>query len=388
MSPVPRDHGLLVGTMGLEDDARVDFARLRAQRRAKVLSGMERHDLDGLILAGVGDVRYVSGARQLARSGVLPFAPVAVVVRQTGRVHLLSTWDEGVPPEIRHDDLYGLSWNPVNLATALAAIPGLRESRRVGTDGLTPMFAGLLSQLVTSAELVDAAPVMETARRIKMPDEITCLEVASAIAEAALSALEDALEPGISERELLGVYYECVASLGAPISPSESVCFATPTHGPVMFRYLASDRPIGDGELVVLAPGALYAGYEAALARTSVAGRSAPPGTADLATRCARSMDALLAACRPGNTGADLYRAWESAGNRESSVPLAHGLGLGAEPPLIGLGHGRDASIEEGMVLSVQSWVAEEGVGGCLEGATVRIGSTGPATITRCGRLK
>jgi Xaa-Pro dipeptidase len=388
MSPVPRDRGVLVGTMGLEDDARVDFARLRAQRRAKVLSGMERHDLDALMLGGIGDVRYVSGARQLARSGVLPFAPVAVVVRQTGRVHLLSTWDEGVPPEISHDDLYGLSWNPVNLATALAAIPGVRESRRVGTDGLTPMFAGLLPQFVTSAELVDAAPVMQSARRIKLPDEITCLDVASAIAESALSALEDALAPGITERELLGIYYERVASLGAPVAPSESVCFATPTRGPVMFRCVASDRPIGDGELVILAPSALYAGYEAGLACTRVAGRSAPSGTADLAIRCARSMDALLAACRPGNTGADLYRAWESAGNREAPGPLAHGLGLGAEPPLIGLGHGRDASIGEGMVLSVQSWVAEEGVGGCLERATVRVESAGPSTLTRYGGLK
>ena len=159
MSPVARDRGVLVGMMGLEDDARVDFARLRAERRAKVLSGMESHDLDALMLGGVGNVRYVSGARQLGRSGVLPFAPVAVVVRETARVHLLSTWDEGVPPEIGRDDLYRMSWNPANLAADLAKIPGLREARRVGTDGLTPMFAGLIPQLVTTAELVDAAPV-------------------------------------------------------------------------------------------------------------------------------------------------------------------------------------------------------------------------------------
>ena len=207
------------------------------------------------MLGGVGDVRYVSGARQLGRSGVLPFAPVAVVVRKTGRVHLLSTWDEGVPPEIGRDDLYRLSWNPANLAADLAKIPGLREARRVGTDGLTPMFAGLIPQLVTPAELVDAAPVMASARRTKTPDEITCLDVASAIAEAALSAMEKALTPGITERELLGIYDERIASLGAPMPPSESVCFATPSQGPVRFRHLASDRPIGEGELVVLAPG-------------------------------------------------------------------------------------------------------------------------------------
>jgi Xaa-Pro aminopeptidase len=387
MSPVSRDRGVLVGMMALEDDARVDFASLRAKRRAKVLSGMESHDLDALMLGGVGDVRYVSGARQLGRSGVLPFAPVAVVVKKTARVHLLSTWDEGVPPEIGRDDLYRLSWNPANLAADLAKIPGLREARRVGTDGLTPMFAGLIPQLVTPAELVDAAPVMASARRTKMPDEITCLDVASAIAEAALGAMEDALTPGITERELLGIYDERIASLGAPMPPSESVCFATPSRGPVRFRHLASDRPIAEGDLVVLAPGALYAGYEAGLARTRVAGNAAPAGTADLAARCARGMDALIAACRPGNTGADLYRAWENAGNPDPEVLLAHGLGLGAEPPLIGLGRGANADIEEGMVLSVQSWVTEEGVGGCLERGTVRIESSGPSALTRYGRL-
>jgi Xaa-Pro aminopeptidase len=98
-------------------------------------------------------------------------------------------------------------------------------------------------------------------------------------------------------------------------------------------------------------------------------------------------MEALLAACRAGNTGADLYRAWEDAGGVESPVPLAHGLGLGAEPPVIGLGRGAEASLEEGMVLSVQSWVAEEGVGGCLQRATVVIESGGATALTRYGRL-
>jgi Xaa-Pro aminopeptidase len=387
MSPVPRDRGVLVGTMGLEDDARVDFARLRADRRAKVLSGMENHGLDALMLGGVGNVRYVSGARQLGRAGVLPFAPVAVVVRETARVHLLSTWDEGVPPEIGYEDLYRMNWNPANLAADLAKIPGVREARRVGTDGLTPRFAGLIGSLVTAAELVDAAPVLTAARQVKTPDEITCLDVASAIAEAALSALEGALVPGVTERELLGIYNQKVAGLGAPNPPSESVCFATPSRGPVRFRHLASDRPIGDGDLVVLAPGALYAGYESGLARTRVAGDAGPPGTADLASRCARGMDALIAACRPGNTGADLYRAWENAGNQDPGVLLAHGLGLGAEPPLIGLGRGADATIEEGMVLSVQSWVTEEGVGGCLERGTVHVQSGGSSALTRYGRL-
>ena len=98
-------------------------------------------------------------------------------------------------------------------------------------------------------------------------------------------------------------------------------------------------------------------------------------------------MESLSAACRPGNTGADLYRAWEDAGNPESRVPLAHGLGLGAEPPVIGLGRGSDAALKQGMVLSVQSWVVEVGVGGWLERATVVIEAEGASVLTRYGRL-
>jgi len=298
----------------------------------------------------------VSGARQLGRSGVLPFAPVAVVVRETERVHLLSTWDEGVPPEIGRDDLYRMNWSPANLAADLAKIPGLRQARRVGTDGMTPMFATLIPELVTTADLVDAAPVMTGARRIKSPNEILCLEVASAIAEAALSAMKDALAPDITERELLAIYHQRIASLGAPMPPSEEVCSV-------------------DGESVMLAPGALYAGYESGLARTRTPDRM-------LASRCAEGMQALTDACRPGNTGADLYRAWQHTGYEDPALPLAHGLGMGAEPPLIGLGRGRDAVLEEGMVLSVQSWV-----GNCLQRDAVLVDSGGPTVLTRYGRV-
>lgn len=384
MSPVARDRGVRIGVMSMEDDARVDFGWLRAQRREKVFSGMETHDLDALILGGAGNVHYVTGARLLGRAGVLPFAPVCVVVRSTGRVHLLSTWDEGVPPEIERADLYPLSWNPMNLMASVAAIPGLRESRRIGTDGLTASSGTMISLLATSAELVDGGAILEAARRVKTDDEITCLEVAAAISESALSAMSAALRRGVSERELLGVYSEHVSRLGTPVPPSESVCFATGRAGPVDFRYVPSDRVVEDGELVVLAPGALYAGYEAGLARTFVVGSG---GLGPLGERCAAGMDALLGACRSGGAGADLYQAWEECGWGACSVVLAHGLGLGAEPPVIGLGRGRDAVLEEGMVLSVQSWVVEEGVGGCLERATVVIESGGPRVLTRYGRL-
>jgi Xaa-Pro dipeptidase len=372
--------------MALEEGGRVDFTRLRHDRRRAVFAAMDAAGLDVLVLGRPANVRYASGARQLWRTGANPFAPLCVVIRGTEKVHLLSTWDEGVPPEIDREDLYGLFWDPAHLIAALRDIPGFVPAHRVGSDSLTPFFGRVLRDLVPGIELVDASPDLAAARAHKTADEIAAIEVAVSLAEAGLAALEEALRPGITERALLGAYLEAVARLGAPTPPTESVVFATPRQGPVRFRYLTGGRTIAQGELVVLAPGALYAGYEGGVARTRTAGGAPSRAAAALADRCHRAMETLLDACRAGNVGADLYRAWESTGEPPTEIALANGVGLGTETPLVGFGRGADAVFEEGAVLSVQAWVADEGTGGFLLRELVRIGEDSPEVLTRSER--
>ena len=81
---------------------------------------MEAHDLDVLVLGRQANVRYVSGTPQLWVAGTRPFGPTCVLVRETGAIHLLSTWDEGVPDDIPHENLYGISWNPMNTIVGAA----------------------------------------------------------------------------------------------------------------------------------------------------------------------------------------------------------------------------------------------------------------------------
>jgi Xaa-Pro aminopeptidase len=372
--------------MALEDGGRVDFTRLRLERRARLLAAMEGTDLDLLVLGRPSDVRYASGARTLWRTGANPFAPMCVVVRRTGRVHLLSTWDDGIPPEIGHDDLFGLFWNPAHLIAALAGIAGLGEARRVGTDSLTPFFGSVLADIIPALELVDASGILAALRADKTADELACVETALTLAEAGLAAMEAALEPGMTERALLGAYVEAVSRLGAPTPPSECVAFATPRQGPVRYRYLASDRPINKGELVVLSPGALYAGYEAGIGRTRTAGAVPSAAAVALADRCRRATDALVAACRPGNTGADLYRAWEATGEAPAEIALGYGVGLGAEAPMVGFGRGADTMLRAGAVLNVQAFVGQEGTGGYFERELLRVGENGPEVLSRSER--
>ena len=312
---------------------------------------------------------------------------MCVVIRETEKVHLLSSWDEGVPAEIGHEELYGLFWNPAHLVAALGEIPGFAAAHRVGTDSLTPFFGRVLRELVPALELVDASPLLHRARAHKTADEIAAIEVAVAVAEAGLTALEEALRPGITERALLGAYLEAVAGLGAPTPPSESVVFATPRQGPVRFRYLAGERTIGQGELVVLAPGALYAGYEGGVARTRTAGAAPSPEARRLADTVPR---------RHG------LRWWGPAG---PAIPAPTSTGPGSRPanhrprsrwPTASAwaprrrwwasDAGPTRTCEEGAVLSVQAWVSEEGTGGFLQRELVRIGEDGPKVLTRSER--
>ena len=109
-----------------------DDRALRSGRRQRALDQMAAHDLDVLVLGRQANVRYVSGAPQLWVAGTRPFGPTCVLVRATGAIHLLSTWDEGVPDDIPHENLYGIAWNPMNTIVGAAAHRrcGHRPTRR------------------------------------------------------------------------------------------------------------------------------------------------------------------------------------------------------------------------------------------------------------------
>ena len=365
---------MTAGLMPLEEGGRVDFARLRGSRRGRLFEAMDASDLDALLLGRPANIRFASGARQLWTAGARPFAPGCVVVRSTGEVHLLSVWDEGVPSDVSHDRLFGLSWDPANLAGALRRIPGLVDARRVGTDGLTPLFASLLADVIPRGEIVDGTAALWRARTQKDEDEIACIATATAAAEAGLSAMVDAATPGTSERELLAVLAGSLAALGLPPMATESVAFVSSgSPGSPGVRHLATDRRIEPGDLVVLNPGALYAGYEGGLGRTIAIG---PPTDAQraLAARARDSHAGLLGACRAGSRGAEVLKRWPTA--------LVVGLGLGVEPPVIGVGRGGEDEVVAGSVLAVQSWTAEPAVGGILLRDVVLIADDGPQLLS------
>ncbi|MDT5145368.1 MAG: Xaa-Pro dipeptidase [Mycobacterium sp.] len=346
---------------------------LRTGRRERALAQMDAYDLDVLVLGRQANVRYVTGAPQLWIAGTRPFGPVCVVVRATGEIHLNSTDDEGVPDEIGHDHLYGLAWNPMTLIGVLEKIDGAATARRVGTDAITPTFAQLLPQAFPNAEIVDAEPAMRTARRIKTPDEIDVMGLAVRVADHGMAAAVAELRPGVSERTLAAAMLGAMAAGGVSTPATQDAAWATSREHP--WRRAGFTGTVRPGDLVAFSAGALANGYVAEVGRTWPVGDADDGSARELYARSNALQDKLIATCRPGAPAAALLAAYEAAGEPLPPMPVAHGLGLGFDPPVVSqaLSAGDDDRLEAGMVLAVTGYVWAEGVGTVFRRDTVHI---------------
>jgi Xaa-Pro dipeptidase len=381
-----------LGTMALDDSPGIDFPGLRRDRKKRVLQAMETHGIDALVVGRDDNLRFVAGARRLNLAGNRPFMPAGVLTRPSGSVHVVNTWDDGIPAEIPHDHLIQLSVNPMNIVAGLQGIEELTTAATVGVDGISPLYRDLLAMAAPRARIVNADPVLRAARTPKSPDEILCIRTALAIAESSMQDVVAALAPGVSERSLMGVFRGRMAALGTTEPASEGTFCAIAPTGPeaaVRVRRLASDATIDEGDLVALSGGVLYAGYEGSVGRTWRC--STRPGHAPateqrrLYERWREVWERVLDACRPGSTGADLLDAHEAAGEPLGEAPLAYGVGLGFEGAIAGsaLGRSFDAtrSIDEGSVLCIQILVAGDGAA-YRASETVHVTEHGPVVLS------
>jgi Xaa-Pro dipeptidase len=307
--------------------ATTEEAKLRADRRDRVFDAMATVGLEVLVLGRRDSVAYASGARSLWTAGTRPFGPACVLVEATRSIHLLSTWDEGVPPEVPFEHLYGVTWNGAILAGALASIPGLATATRIGVEALSPGFEHMARRLAADAELVPADDLMRAVRALKLPAEIASIRAAVAVAEAGMGAADAALADGG------GPTAARVAALGEAARRGVTV----PTSGVAV-----SPADPSAGTHVHVDIGWLVDGYEGGLGRTL-------PGAADGAPAVA-AQRRLIDACRPGATATDLRDAVAAGATRWA----VRGSGMGFEPPVVSDALGRGVVIEEAMVLSVE----------------------------------
>ncbi|MCU1459910.1 MAG: aminopeptidase family protein [Actinomycetia bacterium] len=381
-----------LGTMALDEGGRIDFDRLRSDRRARVFAMMAEQGLDALILSRESNVRYATGAHRLWVAGTRPFGPGCVLVGETGAVHLMSTWDEGIPAEIPREHLFGMSWNPLILVERLQAIDGLASARRVGVDAMGPLWTQLLPLAAPEAAFVDGEGALRAVRMRKSADEVVCIRTAVAIAEASLSTAIDTIRPGVRERELAGAFAQRMTEFGLTAPAMQGVfCATDPDVGgrSSRLRRIPGDRAVDEGTLVAIAGGVLYAGYEGSVGRTQpCTGRGSRTVThqqRELFERWSAVWTRIADVLHPGATGADLRAAYEASGEPLPGFPIALSVGVGVEAPIAGSKLGpefdRQWTLGPGTVLEVQAYVA--GVaGGYLGLETVLITDDGHEVLS------
>jgi Xaa-Pro dipeptidase len=363
-------------------EIRPDDRALRLGRRERALAQMTAHDLDVLVLGRTANVRYVTGTPTLWTAGTSSFGPACMLVRSTGSIHLLSTWDEGIPEDIPRENLFGLTWNPMNTIEVLRRVEGTAGARRVGTDAMSPTFAQVLPVAFPAAELVDGEVAMRAARRIKTAEEVEVLRQAVAVAETSLAKAVAELRPGVTEKELAGMLLEAAAAGGVTTPAVQDAAMITSRDHP--WRRAGGDGRAAAGDLVAFTAAVVAHGYIAEVGRTYAVGGATPAQSA-LAQRCDRVWTRLLAACRPGATGGDLLDGYAGAGEPLPPMPVARGLGLGFDPPVVTGGlprTARDERIEPGMVLALTGYVWEAGTGAAFRRDTVLVTGDGPELLT------
>ena len=221
---------------------------------------------------------------------------------------------------------------------------------------------------------------MRAARRIKTPDEVAVLRGALRVAEEALATVVSQLRDGTTEQELTGVPFEAEAAGGVTTPATQDAAWVTSREHP--WRRARSDGRIEDGDLVAFSAGVLADGYVGEVGRTWPVG---DVDTSALFDRWNGLWDRLASACGPGQPASGLLAAYEAASEPLPPMPVAHGLGLGFDPPVVAAQLRTTAAmevLEPAMVLSVTGYVWQEGVGAVFGREAVLVTSEGREVLT------
>jgi len=290
----------------------------QAERLTRLLDG---DALDAVVATSPANILYITGFRSLneavfqtpqfavfSRQGTALLVPAvdvaSIVLDGIDVTHVgafggfLAQASEPLPPETKRvvDIMAARAPSPQDaLVRALEAL-GVRGGA-IGLDEtrLAPAAWQRITARLAAYKVVPAADRLLTSRRVKAPWEIECLARALRIAEEALNAVIQMLAPGVTEREVVGVFNAEVARREAAPVPA-LIAMGGRTAIPLPWP---TDRPLRRGDLVRMDVGCVFKGYHGTVARMAVLGE--PSERQETAHRAVLAgLQAAVAAVKPG----------------------------------------------------------------------------------------
>ena len=360
-----------------------DLTAMREYRFERIIGKLNEFGYDGAIVSDPMNIRYASDSTNMQ----LWIMHNASRFAWIGADRSLIVWEfddcEFLPG---HNPLVN-EVRPATTPTYYFSGPRYREKAQAWADemvdvmhehgaGASPRIA--IDQLhYSSYKALEAAGVrvengqeiMEQARLIKSPDEIKAMQCAVYACESAMAEMHEALEPGMTERELWAMLH--AGNIKRAGEWIETQLLASgPRTRPWMQE--ASSRVIEKGDIVAYDTDMVGPyGMMCDISRSWVAGDVAPTPAQDYIFNLSREqIDYNAGLLSPGVSFRDLSMK-SMLPSREEFFHYSvyfHGVGQCDEHPKIQIAHnyeehGWDGYLEPGMALTVESYVARRSGG-------------------------
>lgn len=385
----------------------IDIARMRRERAARAAAVMRDANVPAILVGGVQNVRYLTGFwwsdYQPQMSYCLSFAEHEPIVY----AHAGSFQKMPIAQPWIGETRIGRSW--------LGGLPGEAATRQEATEWADDIVRelggrGLLKEplavvdfdwiarealLERGVTIVDGAPLMLAASKIKTIDELNCLKLTAAISTTGFETAARTIAPGVRQSDVERAMKSAMFNVGAEMARS------TVYSGPLAFERGVSggDRILEHGDTgYMLTCGTAVLGYTCCLYRSYILGRKPNSKEKGWYDALRDRLDAVMAAIKPGASTADVaqhFRPAETWGYGSEAevltVEWGHGVGLVSigssftsyNLPAINRQWSMDHPqiIEPGMVIALEALEGEPGVGGARLENMVLVTDTGATLL-------
>ena len=352
----------------------------RPRRLSALADAVEAAHLDGLLVSGAANVRYLSG---FSGSSALMFISARETLLITDfryQTQAAEEVGEIARVVIEPQSLWSGLWQQL-AQLPYVEIAGFESAHLVHRDFQRLLEAGARYQWRPTVDLV------EVLRERKDADELERIRQAVAAAEHALTLTLEQVKVGMTEMEIAGVLESALRQSGSDGFPFPSIVASGPNSALPHAR--PTHRPLKRGELLLIDFGARVSGYCSDITRTFVVGKAdAEQREVHEVVRLAN--ERAVRAVKPGMSGRDadsVARGYiEDRGFGELfGHSLGHGIGLEVhEAPR--LAKTSESPLVEGAVVTVEPGIYRPGWGGVRIEDDVHLGAEGTQVLTRFAR--
>jgi Xaa-Pro aminopeptidase len=392
------------GSMAVDWEERIDYARLRRERLERANDVLHRSDLSAFLCFDMNNIRYITSTTigewardKLARFCLLfrdeppilwDFGTAAASHRLHAPWNSPDRWRAGV------STMRGAMTPQSGIAESVARkvaheleIRGLLHEP-IGADEIElPVLLALQAEGIT---VLDAQQPMQNARMIKTEDEINLLNTSAMMVDAAYDLLYEHLRPGVRENDLVALVTKKLIELG---SDQVEAVNAISGERCAPHPHIYSDRVLRPGDQAFFDIIQSFQGYRTCYYRTFCVG-TATESQREAYRVCRNLLDGAIDLVKPGMTTREIAASWPPApefgfANEEEAFALQFGHGIGLsnwEKPVISrlVSLDEEFVLEPGMVFALETyWPASDGYSAARIEEEVVVTPTGHQVITR-----